>query len=32
MVIKKAKKEIIFLGNFNTYYLIQGKKYIAIEE
>ena len=32
MAIKKAKGEIILLSNFNAYYLIQGKKYIASKE
>ena len=32
MAIKEAKKEVILLGDFNTYYLIQGRKYIASEE
>ena len=29
MGIKEAKGEIILLNNFNAYYLIQSKKYIA---
>ena len=29
MAIKEAKGEVILLGDFNAYYLIQGKKYIA---
>ena len=29
MAIKEAKGEIILLNNFNTYYLIQGRKYIV---
>jgi len=32
MAIKKAKGEIIFLGDFNAYYLMWGGKYIASEE
>ena len=32
MAIKEAKEEIIFLGDFNAYYLIWGKKYIASKE
>ena len=32
MAIKEAKGEIILLGDFNTYYLIQGEKHIASEE
>ena len=30
--IKEAKEEIILLGDFNAYYLIQGGKYIASKE
>ncbi len=30
--IKEAKGEVILLGNFNAYYLIQGGKYIASKE
>ena len=29
MAIKKAKKEIIFLNNFNAHHLIQSGKYIV---
>ena len=29
MAIKEAKGEIILLGNFNAYSLLQGRKYIA---
>jgi len=32
MAIKEAKGEVILLGNFNAYYLMWGKKYIASEE
>ena len=32
MAIKKAKGDIILLGDFNAYYLIQGGKNIASEE
>ena len=32
MAIKEAKGEIILLGDFNTYYLIQSRKYIASKE
>ena len=32
MAIKEAKGEIILLGDFNAYYLIQGGKYIASKE
>jgi len=32
MAIEEAKGEIILLGNFNTYYLIWGGKYVVSEE
>ena len=32
MAIEEAKGEVIFLGDFNAYYLIQGRKYIASKE
>ena len=32
MAIKEAKGEIIFLDDFNAYYLIQNRKYIASKE
>jgi len=32
MAIKEAKGEIILLGNFNTYYLMWGRKYITSKE
>ena len=32
MAIKETKGEIVLLGNFNAYYLIQGGKYIASEK